>query len=139
MKILTTAIIYHHHHLHFYHHNHHLHLPHHYFIVHNDMFHQNQHLHLPHHHFIVHNDMFHYRNHLYLSPAVSIIIHVITKEKKKKKNKNIDKIDDNIYELLDLAKLQLGDGLLSTLGAETEDILDDQFINLKELEEKAIE
>ena len=61
------------------------------------------------------------------------------KRKKEEKEKIIDEIDDNIYELPDLPKLELGDGLLNTLGAEAEDILDDQFINSKELEEKTIE
>ena len=56
MKILTTAIIYHHH-LYFYHHNHYL--------------------HIHHHHFIVHNDMFHHHNQLYLPPVVSTYRHYL--------------------------------------------------------------
>ena len=62
----------------------------------------------------------------------------MTKEKKEKE-KIIDEIDNKIYELPDLPKLELGDGLLNTLGVEAEDILDDQFVNPKQLEEKTIE
>ena len=56
----------------------------------------------------------------------------MTKEKKEKE-KIIDEIDNKIYELPDLPKLELGDGLLNTLGVEAEDILDDQFVNPKQL------
>ena len=62
----------------------------------------------------------------------------MTKEKKEKE-KIIDEIDNKIYELPDLPKLELGYGLLNTLDVEAEDILDDQFVNPKQLEEKTIE
>ena len=61
------------------------------------------------------------------------------KEKKEQKKKKIDEIDNEIYESPHLPKLEVGDGLLNTLGAEAEDILEDQFVNPKELEEKKIE
>ena len=61
------------------------------------------------------------------------------KEKKEQKKKKIDEIDNEIYESPHLPKLEVGDGLLNTLGAEAEDILEDQFVNPKELEEKTIE
>ena len=64
----------------------------------------------------------------------------MTKEKKlEDKEKIIDESDDKIYELPDLPKLELGDRLLNTLGTEAEDILDVQFVNPLELEEKTIE
>ena len=64
----------------------------------------------------------------------------MTKEKKEEgKEKIIDEIDDKIYEIPDLPKLELGDQLLNTLGAEAEDILEEDFISLKELEDKTIE
>ena len=45
--------------------------------------------------------------------------HVMTKEKKEEeKEKIIDEIDDKIYEIPDLPKLELGDQILNTLGAE---------------------
>ena len=66
--------------------------------------------------------------------------HVMTKEKKEEeREKIIDKIDDKIYEIPDLAKLELGDQLLNTLGAEAEDILEGDFVSSKELEDKTIE
>ena len=82
--------------------------------------------------------MFHHHNHLYLPPAVSTYCHYLH-FRLKEEEKIIDEIGNKIYELPDLAKLQLGDGLLNTQGAEAGDILDDQFVNPKELEEKAIE
>ena len=52
---------------------------------------------------------------------------VMTKEKKEEeKEKIIDEIDNKIYESPDLPKLELGDGLLNTLGAEAKDILEDR-------------
>ena len=96
------------------------------------------HLHLLHHHFIVHNDMFHHHNHLYLPTAVSTCCHHLH-FRLKEEEKTIDETGNKIYELPDLPKLQLEDWLLNTQGAEAEDILDDQFVNPKELEENAIE
>ena len=64
----------------------------------------------------------------------------MTKEKKEEeKEKVLDEIDDKIYELPDLPKLELGDQLLNTLGAEAKAILEDNFVTSKELEEKTLE
>ena len=82
--------------------------------------------------------MFHHHNHVYLPPAVLTYCHYLH-FCLKEEEKIIDEIGKKIYELPDLAKLQLRDGLLNTQGAEAEDILDDHFVNPKELEEKAIE
>ena len=40
-----------------------------------------------------------------------------------------------IYELLDLPKLELGAGLLNTLGVKADDILDQEFVNKKQQED----
>ena len=62
---------------------------------------------------------------------------MMTKEKKEEeKEKIIDEINDKIYERPDLPKLGLGNQLLNTLGAEAEDILEEDFVSLKELEDK---
>ena len=42
-----------------------------------------------------------------------------------------------IYEILDLPKLELGDGLANILGAEAKDILKENFVNPKKLEDEA--
>ena len=42
-------------------------------------------------------------------------------------------------ELPDPSKLELGDGLANVLGPEAEDILEDNFINSKKLEDDALE
>ena len=66
--------------------------------------------------------------------------HVMAKEKKEEeREKIIDKIDDKIYEIPDLLKVELGDQLLNTLGAEAEDILEEDFVSSNELEDKTIE
>ena len=44
-----------------------------------------------------------------------------------------------IYELPDPPKLELGDGLLNSLGAEADDILEQKFINKKEEEDAVFE
>ena len=45
-----------------------------------------------------------------------------------------------IFELLnDPPKLELGDGLVNILGPEAEDILDDEIVNKKELEDEVLE
>ena len=66
--------------------------------------------------------------------------HVMTKEKKEdEKEKVLDEIDDKIYELPDLPKLELWDQLLNILDAEVEAILEGSFVTSKELEEKTLE
>ena len=55
-----------------------------------------------------------------------------TREKEEIKNAVQKKLDDKIYELHDNPpKLELGDGLANILGPESEDILDEGFINKK--------
>ena len=50
------------------------------------------------------------------------------------------KLDDKIYELSDDPfKLELGDGLANILEPEEEDILDEGFVNKKELEDRVLE
>ena len=49
-------------------------------------------------------------------------------------------LDDKIYELPDdPSKLELGDGLANSLGTEAADILNEKFVNKKELEDEALE
>ena len=45
----------------------------------------------------------------------------------------LEETDEKIYELADPPKLELGDGLANVLGAEAEDILEDNFVNSKNL------
>ena len=48
-------------------------------------------------------------------------------------------IDDKIYEISNLPKLELGDGLANVLGPQAEDILKEKFVNPKELEYETLE
>ena len=61
------------------------------------------------------------------------------KEEKTKDNKILGEIDDKIYEIPDLPKLELGDDLANILGTEAEDILKENFVNSKKLEDEALE
>ena len=64
----------------------------------------------------------------------------MTKQKKEEeKEKIIYEVDDKIYKVPDSQKLELGDQLLNTLRAEAEDILEWDFVSLKELEDKTME
>ena len=57
-----------------------------------------------------------------------------------RENKKLEKkIDDTIHELPDLPKLEFSDPILNVLGAEAEDILEDNFVSSKELEDKTLE
>ena len=50
------------------------------------------------------------------------------------------KLDDKTYELSDDPfKLELGDGLANILEPEEENILDEGFVNKKELEDRVLE
>ena len=56
----------------------------------------------------------------------------MTKEKKEEeKEKIIDEIDDKIYEIPDLPKLELGDQVLNTLGVEAEDVLEEYLVSFE--------
>ena len=56
----------------------------------------------------------------------------MTKEKnEEEKEKIIGEIDDKIYEIPDLAKLELSDQVLNTLGVETEDVLEEDFVSFE--------
>ena len=48
-------------------------------------------------------------------------------------------IDHKIYEIPDLPELELVDSLANILGAEAEDILKENFVNSKKLEDEALE
>ena len=48
-------------------------------------------------------------------------------------------LDDTIYELPDPPKLELGDGLLNTLGVQADDILEQKFVNQKQQEDTVLE
>ena len=48
-------------------------------------------------------------------------------------------MDDTIYELLDLPKLELGDGLLNLLAVQADDSLEQKFVNKKQWEDAALE
>ena len=65
---------------------------------------------------------------LYNSPHVSTI-----------KNYLEIYLDDTIYELPDPPKLELGYSLLNTLCVEADDILDQEFINIKQQEDEVLE
>ena len=64
---------------------------------------------------------------------------MMKEKKEEEKEKVLDQIADKIYELSDLPKLELGDQLLNTLGAEAKAILEDNFVTSKGLEEKTLE
>ena len=65
---------------------------------------------------------------------------VLTKEKEEEtKDKVLEETDDKIHEIPDLPKLELGDSLANILGAEAEDILKENFVNSKRLEDEALE
>ena len=65
---------------------------------------------------------------------------MVLKREKKKKNVVQKELDDKIYELLDdRPNLELGDGLANILGPEAQDILDEGFVNKKELEDEVPE
>ena len=51
----------------------------------------------------------------------------------------LEEIDDKIYEIPDLPKLELRDDLANILGTEAEDILKENFVNSKKLEDEALE
>ena len=55
------------------------------------------------------------------------------------KEKIIDQTDTAIYELPDLPKIELGDPLLNILSTEVENILADDYVNDKNIEEITIE
>ena len=64
----------------------------------------------------------------------------LTREKEEIKNPVQKELDDKIYELPnDPPKLKLGDGLENILGPEAEDILNEGFVNKKELEDEFFE
>ena len=61
----------------------------------------------------------------------------LTREKEKEKvaQDSVQKeLDDTIYELPDPARLELGDGLLNSLGVEADDILEEKYVNKKQEE-----
>ena len=64
----------------------------------------------------------------------------LTREKEEIKNPVQKELDDKIYELPnDPPKLKLGDDLENILGPEAEDILNEGFVNKKELEDELLE
>ena len=64
----------------------------------------------------------------------------LTREKKEEtKDKVLEEIDDKIYKIPDLPKLELGDALANLLGPEAEDILKEEFVNSKKLEDETLE
>ena len=55
----------------------------------------------------------------------------------KKDSKNEEPLNDNkIYELPEIPKIELGDRLANVLGTDGEEILEDDFLRAKELEDK---
>ena len=59
----------------------------------------------------------------------------LTREKEKVAQDSVQKeLDDTIYELPDPARLELGDGLLNSLGVEADDILEEKYVNKKQEE-----
>ena len=56
----------------------------------------------------------------------------MTKEKKEEeKEKIIREIDDKIYEIPELLKLELSNQVLNTLGVEAEDVLEENFVSFE--------
>ena len=63
----------------------------------------------------------------------------LTRKKEETKDKVLEEIDEKKKkELPDPSKLEPGDGLANVLGPEAEDILEDNFINSKKLEDDAL-
>ena len=62
--------------------------------------------------------------------------HKYQKEKKKKFRKELG---NTSYESPDPPKLELGDGLLNSLGVEADDILEQKFVNQKQQEDAVLE
>ena len=61
-------------------------------------------------------------------------------EKQKVAQYSVQKeLDNTIYELPDPPKLEVGDGLLNSLGEEADDILEQNFVNKKQLEDAVLE
>ena len=63
----------------------------------------------------------------------------LTREKEETKDKVLEEIDEKIHDIPDLPKLELGNGLVSHLGAEAKDILEGKLVNSKKLEDDALE
>ena len=65
----------------------------------------------------------------------------LTREKEKTVKGNIQQqLDDTLYELPDNPpKLELGDCLLNLLGVEADDVLDQEFVSNKELQDVNLE
>ena len=66
----------------------------------------------------------------------------LTRDKQKEKvvqDSAQKELDDTIYELPDPPKLELGDGLLNSLGAEADDISEQKFVNIKQQEDAVLE
>ena len=63
----------------------------------------------------------------------------LSREKEETEDNVLENIAEKIYEIPDLLKPELGDGLANVLGAETEDISKDKFVNSKKFEDDALE
>ena len=65
----------------------------------------------------------------------------LTREKEKTVKGNIQQqLDDTLYELPDNPpKLEIGDCLLNLLGVEADDVLDQEFVSNKELQDANLE
>ena len=57
----------------------------------------------------------------------------------KPKSRVLEEIDEKVLELPDPPKIELGDALAQVPGTEAEDILEDKYLNSKELEDKTLE
>ena len=57
----------------------------------------------------------------------------------KPKSRVLEEIDKIFLELPDPPKIELGDALVHMLGTEVENILEDKYLNSKELEDKTLE
>ena len=64
----------------------------------------------------------------------------LTQVKEKFVQNSVQKeLDDTFYELPDPPELELGDGLLNTLGVKADDILEQKFVNQKQQEDAVLE
>ena len=63
----------------------------------------------------------------------------LSREKEETEDNVLEEIDEKMYEIQDLLKRELGDGLANVLGAETDDISKDKFVNSKKFEDDALE
>ena len=61
------------------------------------------------------------------------------KQQKREQEKIIEAIDKSIYEIPEPSNIELGDPLLNVLSTDAKDILKNNYVTDKEIEDKIIE